>query len=535
MGWLGTATARLLGRVPMPGLSASAAYYEGASTGRRFVSMQAPTSGPNTPILASGRTLADRTHALVRNEPFVRRAIDVLCAAVVGTGIMPRSELDDLPELQADVHTLWDRFMAELDADGVTDGYGLQALGLRTMFTGGDAFVRFRPRLADDRAPFMPVPLAVPLQVQLLEAEMVPRDKNEARLPNGGKIVGGIQFTPWGTKDVYHVYRDHPSERGLFGGMVGETVPVPASSIMHLHEIGRAGQVRGQPRASCAILPAHDFHQGEDALQKSWNLQAVLSAFIEISDYEVAVESGQFPVLTPAELVAARAANTGTATTTLEPGDVPVLKPGQQIKPFAPPSVGDTYDVAQKIRLRRLCAAFGTPYSAVSMDLSESTYSADRSGLMQFWAECDQLLWQTVVPQFLQPLWITFFDTAVRAGRLPLTLSAYLADPRKYLAVSWIPPKRPWVDPLKDVQGEVMAINNRLLSRDESILSRGGIPERVDQSIKRGMDRATAMGIPDPIVAAPAGARQTPPDVTDPADVTDVPNKPAATPKRRVA
>jgi lambda family phage portal protein len=290
---------------------------------------------------------------------------------------------------------------------------------------------------------------------------------------------------------------------------------------MHIHEPGRAGQVRGEPRAAAAILPAHDFHQGEDALQKSWNLLAVLSAFIE-TDPTLAQD---LPILTPAEQAAATAANTGTAITTLEPGDIPVLKPGQKVVEMDPPEVGATYSEAQKLRIRRMCAALGVPYSAASMDLSQSTYSSDRSGLIQFWAECDQFLWQTLVPQYLQPLWVTFVDTAVRAGRLPLSLAEYQKDPRRYLAVSWIPPKRPWVDPLKDVQGEVLAINNNLISRDDSILSRGGIPERVDESIRRGRERAQAKGIPDPQAVTPAGARVTPPDVQQPED--NAPEKPS--------
>lgn len=519
MAWFGNFANRVLGRTPLVPLAIGGGeFFEGASRGPRFMTMRAPASGPNTPVLASAGKLVDRTHALVRNEPFVRRAIGVLTVAIVGNGVMPRSELDEVPELQAALHNLWDQFMAELDADGVTDGYGIQALIVRSVLTGGDCFVRLRPRLATDTAPFMPVPLAVPLQVQVLEAEMVPRDKNEALLPNGGKIVGGIQLTPFGSVDAYHMFREHPAETGMFSTSTGDTVPVPASSVMHIHEPGRAGQKRGEPRAAAAILPAHDFHQGEDALQKSWNLLAVLSAMIE-QDPTLAQE---LPLLTPAEQAAATAENTGTATTVLEPGDIPVLKPGQKVVKMDPPEVGTTYSEAQKIRVRRICAALGTPYSAVSMDLSQSTYSADRSGLIQFWAECDQFLWQTLVPQYLQPLWISFVVKAVQAGKLPITQAEFDADARKYLAVSWIPPKRPWVDPLKDVQGEVLAIANGLISRDESILSRGGIPERVDQSRKRSQDRARDLGVTDaaPTTSTPDGARVTPDgaDAPSPAD-----------------
>lgn len=521
MGWLGSAVDRVLGRAPLVPLSAygGGAFYEGASLGRRFATMSAPASGPNTAILASGKTLADRTEALDRNEGFLRSGLEVLTIGVIGTGVMPRCEVKDAT-LQEAAHELWDRHMAEADADGVTDGYGLQALGIRAAFVGGDAFYRKRPRFADDRPLYMPAPFAVPMQYQLLEAAMLPRDKNEA-LTGGGKIIGGVEFGPFGNRVAYHMYREHPSELARFSGGFGSTElsRVPAENIFHLREVRRPGQVRGEPRCAATVLPAHDFHQGEDALQKSWNLQAVLSAFIEINDYDAATTSGWMPILTPAEQAAARQANTGTAQATLEPGDIPVLRPGQSIKPFSPPDVGATYETAQKLRLRRMSAALGVPYELLSKDLENVSYSSARIGLINFWAGCDALLWHTLVPQVLWPMWVTFFDTAVRAGRLPVRLSDYLAEPWKYLAVSWIPPKRPWVDPLKDAQGEILAIESGLTSRDESILSRGGIPERVDQSRKQSQDRADALGVRDAkaegAATTTAGPRQTPPAVAD--------------------
>lgn len=511
MSWLD----RLLGRrAPSSDLRASGgAYFDGATTGRRGVAFSAPRTGPNTPVITSGATLTDRTYALVRNEPFVRRGINALCAGMVGTGIMPRCELDEQPELQEAVHTLWDQSMEELDADGATDGYGLQALAIRGVLMGGDCFPRFRPRRATDRARFMPVPLAVPLQVQLLESEMVPRDKNE-RLPNGRRILGGIQFGPAGQIEGFHVYKDHPSERAITGfAGYPETTFVPADAIAHVHEMGRPGQVRGEPRCASILLPAQDFKTGEDALQQSWNLAAVLSGFIETSNPD------ELPLLSPDERAEAAAANDGKATVTLEAGEMPVLNPGEKFTQAKPPDVGATYSAAVKNRLRRIAAGLDCPYELLAMDLEGVTYSSARIGLLEFWSHCDQFLWQTLVPQFLRPLYLVWFDTAVRAGKLPLTVREYLADPRKYLAATWIPPQRPWVDPLNDVQGEVLAMENGLAARDELILRRGGIPERIDRSRARSKRRAEELGVSDgKVEVAPTqqGARVTPPALQQP-------------------
>ena len=494
-------------------------FFEGASSGRRFTGLSAPRTGPNTPIIASGATLTDRTYALVRNEPFVGRALDALCVGIIGLGITPQLEVED-EELQAAHDVVWDQFVDEMDADGVTDGYGQQVMLVRDVLSGGDGFWRFRPRLAGDRAPFMPVPLAVPMQVQSLGAEMCPRELNET-LANG-EIIAGIEFDAIGRKVAYRMFRKHPFESGALGGFGGgDTVRVPAEVIAHAHEIGRSGQVRGVPRCGSVILPAHDFHQGEDALQKAWNLESVLWGAIEWINDDPAI-------LSDAERDEYQKNPTGTANAQVNVGDVHVLRPGQQFKRFEPPDVGSTYGVATEVRLRRMAAGLRVPYETLSGDMKAVTYSSLRVGMLDFWASCDQFLWHTIIPQAIRPLWLTFFDTAVRAGRFPmLPLTTYLRDPRKYLRVSFITPKRPWIDPLKDVQGELLAIEGGILSRDESIRARGGIPGRVDRSRQISKRRAEKMGITDGKAPTVAPAANDTPTDEKPQQNTTAPATPA--------
>lgn len=474
-----------------------AGFYEGASFSRRFLDMSAPRSGPNTPILTSGGTLTDRTYALARNESYARRALNVLTVATVGEGLTPLYEIEGDPTLERAVAERWEESMEELDADGMTDGYGLQAQVVRGVFTGGDSFPRVRERFATDRARHMPVPLAVPLQVQMHGAEMVPREKNED-LGDGRRIIGGIEINAIGDILAYHMHRYHPSEWVMSGSGRVETVRVPARDVMHVHEVLREGQMRGEPRAASVILPAHDLHQGEDALQRAWNLQAFVSGFFELASPVpgtpgVSLTGAGVPGAAPG----AKPNAAGVMPATFEAGDIIALKPGQSFKRAEAPDVGATYDVATQWRLRRMCAGLGVPYEFVAMDLHGVTYSAARVGLIQFWAECDQFLWLTLVPQYLRPLFIRWFDLAVRAGRLPLSLSKYLENPRHYLKCSWIPPKRPWVDPLKDVQAELLAIEGGLSSRDESILGRGRIPADVDRSRRRSILRAKDLEVTD--------------------------------------
>ena len=90
--------------------------------------------------------------------------------------------------------------------------------------------------------------------------------------------------------------------------------------------------------------------------------------------------------------------------------------------------------------------------------------------------------------QFCRPTWRAFVEQAVLAGKLDAR--DYMANRDDYLAVQWHTPKWAWVDPEKDVKGEILAIRAGLKSRSMSINEAGMDEEDVDRQIKRDNDRA---------------------------------------------
>ena len=142
-------------------------------------------------LFATGHDLRVKSRDLVRRNAWAGSAVDAFVTNCIGTGIKPQSIATDAAFREA-VHALWWDWCEEADADGVTDFYGLQALACRAMLEGGECFVRFRVRRPEDG-------LAVPLQIQLLEAEHVPLTFNTT-LPSGNLVRAGIEFDRLGTK-----------------------------------------------------------------------------------------------------------------------------------------------------------------------------------------------------------------------------------------------------------------------------------------------------------------------------------------------
>ena len=104
---------------------------------------------------------------------------------VVGDGIKPSSTITDAAKKE-ELQALWLAWTDDADAEGLTDFYGLQRRAAREVFLSGEVFIRIRPRRAEDG-------LTVPLQLQMLPAEMLPLDMNRT-LPGVGLIRQGIEF-----------------------------------------------------------------------------------------------------------------------------------------------------------------------------------------------------------------------------------------------------------------------------------------------------------------------------------------------------
>jgi len=185
--------------------------------------------------------------------------------------------------------------------------------------------------------------------------------------------------------------------------------------------------------------------------------------------------------------------NTGGALTVgMEPGSLIPLPPGTDIR-FSNPTEHDAYAPFVKNHLRAVAAGMGLPYELVSGDLEGVTYSSIRAGLIEFRRRVEQLQHNVVVHLFCRPVWERFVHLAVLTGELPAR--DFDRNPDAYLGCEWLPPKFDYVDPMKDVQAEIMAIGAGLKSRSQAISERGYDAEQVDVEIAADRERAEGLGL----------------------------------------
>ena len=238
---------------------------------RRLRGFQATRAHVNALIAASGPDITARARWLVRNNGYASNAVDAFANHVVGDGIKLSSKIADAPKKE-ELQKLWLAWTDEADADGLTDFYGLQAMVAREMFVAGECFVRLRPRRAEDG-------LLVPLQLQLLQSEMLPFEKTETD-PNGNRIRCGIEFDRIGRRVAYHFRRRHPGDSTDQRVAVPETVRVPAEEVLHIYRKRRPGQLRDVSWLAPVLLRLRDLGDYEAALLMKAKIEACLAAVV---------------------------------------------------------------------------------------------------------------------------------------------------------------------------------------------------------------------------------------------------------------
>lgn len=439
--------------------------FDAAGGGRRWESTRT-VDGLNAAILAGATTAARRAGWYARNNPWVAAAVDSLVGNVVGAGIKPQSTHPDRV-VREKLQALWLRWTDRADAGGLADFYGLQAMAVRAMIESGESFARLRV------APEVASP--VPLVLDLLDREQVPSDLHR-EIGGGARIRAGIEFDSAGRRIAYHVHGARPGDP--LGSPRMEPLRVPAADCLHLFKPLAAGQLRGITWLAPVLLRLHELDQFEDAALVKAKVAALFTGFITDPDGTVGGMSGSNA--------------SGVLTVGMEPGSLIPLPPGADIR-FSTPTENDSYGPFVKNHLRAVATGLGLPYELVSGDLEGVTYSSIRAGLIEFRRRVEQLQHNVVVHLFCRPVWERFVRLAVLTG--DLSARDFDRDPAAYMGCAWLPPKFDYVDPMKDVQAEVLAIAAGLKSRTQAISERGFDAEQVDAEIAADKQRADGLGL----------------------------------------
>ena len=172
-----------------------------------------------------------------------------------------------------------------------------------------------------------------------------------------------------------------------------------------------------------------------------------------------------------------------------------MLEEGEDVTFSTPADVGGSYEAFIWRNLLAICSGCGVPYAPVSSDTSKSNYSSSREAQVEFRRRIDAVQHFVLVFQMCRPVWERWFQTAVLAGAIPVRPSEFVADPKSFTDVKWIPPKWEWVDPLKDRKAVQLALDMGVMARSDAIEMEGDEPDVTDARIQADRKREIDMDL----------------------------------------
>jgi len=470
-------------------------HYEAASVGRRTANWRRPEDdavGAQRGQLARLRAVA---HDLIRNDVWARRGVAVVVNETVGTGITPKpspksgTAAGRKRVAQAIEDHLW---TTAIDADGLHDIAGLTRLMVRSVVSTGEVIIRRRPRRIADGLP-------VPMQIQVLEPDYLDQTQ-DGPLANGGQVIQGVEFDAIGRRVAYLLYDQHPGSTATRTSFASSRVP--ADSVIHLYRVDRPGQVRGVPWLAPVVVRLQDMHDFEDARLMREKIAACMAAFVHDP-----VGIGGVPLGTVAS-ADATVAGDGLPVDQLEPGMIITLPNGKQVSFANPPSTSGHSEYVGH-HLRAVAACLDVTYEALTGDGSNINFAGGRMLWLNQFLAVDAFRWEVVIPRGL-----------VRIGQWLVDAMSIGDQAVAKCRIDWTPPRRPLVDPGKEVSPMIEMVKAGFKSRSQTIRELGEDPEAVEAEIAEDNARADKAGLKlttDLRAAPQAGAPSAGPTPNDPA------------------
>ncbi|MCC7540898.1 MAG: phage portal protein [Deltaproteobacteria bacterium] len=445
---------------PMARKFSGAGGYDAAKKTRSRADWTRTNVGPNTEVAAAGSALRARTRDVFRNNPYAARAVNVTARGIVGTGILARAVDDDgkrtNSRLQRQANAAWKAWGKR----GVADNEGQHTLDALTWLIvvawlrDGEIFIR---RLWDPTA-------SPPVRVQLLEADMLDEGRTHPA-PGGGRIIQGIELDRTGRRAAYWFRESHPGE-SVLGASSYESVRVAAHDVIHLFLPLRAGQLRGLPFLTPALVTIYDLgkYEGEELIRK--RTETLVAAFLTPPAIESAfpalqVDSeGKEIAMVPSAINAA-----GDMVGDMQPGAVIRLENGADVR-FNSPVISGNYDSYKASMLRGIAVAMDMAYPDLSGDLTGVNWTSYRVGSNAHNAHLAGMQWLHLLPVVMDTLWAWCQEAAYLAGLVS----------RPIVPVAWTPPVRASHDPEKEALANILLERAGYKLHDDIVSEYGNDP-----------------------------------------------------------
>lgn len=416
-------------------------------------------------MLADADTIRARARDLVRNNAYARGILRAAVRNIVAHGICPQARVEfsngnQNEKFNEAAERLWGKWQVRADVTGRLSFTEIQQLVVSERWEAGECLIR---RVTDDSDRSRPIPLAL----QLIDADQLASDVRTmrfARSETGNEVRRGVEVDSFGRPVAYWLYTSHPND---VGGRMPEAKRYPADEFIHLFRPLRIGQTRGISEFTTVARWAKGIHRYVDYEMDSKSVASCFSVAIKTLD---GAASGGFSPPAGADT----ADDNGNAFEHVEPGLVARLMPGEEVQVIDPGRSESESASWINLMLRSLGVGTGLSYERLTRDYSQTNYSSNRAGDLEDRREF-RMEQQWLVDHLCRPVWEWFIAAAVEKGIDGFPDAAGLvANYDRYTSHIWQTPGWEWVDPEKEANASIAAIDANLSTLADEIGKRGG-------------------------------------------------------------
>lgn len=432
--------------------------------------IQRPLSGDQE-IQHDMSVLRRRAREQIRNNGHARRFINMMKRNVIGPyGIRLQAQIErpdgtlDL-EINRRIERAWRRWCepGHCTTDRRWGFVDVQHQLVAALAGDGEVLIRLHPAFENDFG----------FALELIDADMLDQDFHRPRGRGLNEVRFGIEVDAWGAPLAYHVWNRHPADH-FRDSLVRRRIP--ATEIIHHYVPLRVNQSRGVTWFAPILLDSKMLGGYREAELVAARTAAAKMGFITRSE-----SNSDFVPPGPED---------ARQTMDASPGTIETLSWGEKFEAWDPSHPNSAYGDFEKAVLRTICAGLDVSYSTLTSDLSDANYSSMRSGLLEE-RDAWKLLQGFVVRHVHRRVYREWLKYALLTGQLELPS----VDAQEYWDVTWMPRGWDWVDPLKEVQGSVLAVDAGFESRTAIAAARGRDFEEILKERQREEELAAELGV----------------------------------------
>ncbi len=374
-----------------------------------------------------------RARDLERNSDMANSVVGAFKRNIVGLGFTLQARTPD-EELNKKIEESWREWTKKKNCDVTETQSFNQMLRMtveRKKVDGGILFQKCYTKGG-----------VVPFKLQALEVDeldisaMSPKKKDD-------KVVDGIEYNSYNKPVGYWI-----KQYGVDGYQSLESRFVDAKDMIFIFSKRRPSQVREMSDLTPTITRIRDANEFMNAVSVKQRVEACLSVFVK----------KQYPTSGIGRSSNAPKPEVTYEGKALTPGMIMEMNPGDDVEVINP--TGQATDAASYVKQqqRLIGAGQGLSYEATSRDMSQSTYSSARQGIIE--DEQTYIEDRELIEEFEDEVYETFVISGVLSGLFNIPNFWDPEVKKSFLRHEWVEQPKGWIDPLKEVQAMETAVKS---------------------------------------------------------------------------